>query len=168
MPIPIIRAQISGLKVAQVRSNIIDIDEFTTTSFANQTELVFPSGKSFTPGTKSTFVFVDGKLLPNSKYTETANNVITFGFTLAVGLEIVVRWFRYNAAEPATAGNIIASEQEPDATKKIPGLIWLKPSTKKIKIFTGDSFEDIATKSDVDTVENDPNLRNNVLQGGSF
>ena len=168
MPIPIIRAQVTGLKVAQVRTNIIDIDEFSTTSFQNQTELVFPTGKSFTPGTKSVFIFIDGKLLPNSKYSETAMNVITFNFPLADGLEIVARWFRYNPSEPATSGNIIASEQEPDATKKVPGLLWLKPSTKQIKIFVDGKFEDLALKSDVDTVATSPDLRNDRLFGGTF
>ena len=165
MPIPIIRAQISGIKPTQIRTNIVDIDEFSSTSFLNQTELVFPTGKSYTPGTNSIFVFVDGKLLSKSRYTETSSNTITLvGFTLSEGLELTVKWFRYNPTEPATSGSIIASEQEPDQPNKIPGMIWLKPSTKSIKMFTGNSFEDIATKKDLDS----PTVNNDRLYGGDF
>lgn len=168
MPIPIIRAQISGIKPSQIRSNIVDIEEFTTTSYLNQTEIVFPTGKTYTCGTNSTFLFVDGKLISKSKYTEDTCNVIKTNFPLAADLEITVKWFKYNPTEPATNGSIIASEQEPDDSKKIPGMIWLKPSTKTIKMFTGAGFDDLATKKQVDDLTTNPNIANDKLFGGTF
>jgi hypothetical protein len=168
MPIPIIRAQISGIRPSQVRSNIVDIEEFSTTSYQDQTEIVFPTGKSYTQGTNSTFLFIDGKLIGKTKYTEQSSNVLKTNFPLSPDLEITVKWFRYNCSEPASNGSIIASEQEPDESKKVPGLIWLKPSQKKISIYTGAGFEDLATKKQVDDLTVNPNVANDRLMGGTF
>lgn len=164
MTIPVIRAQVSGLVPTGARSNVIGIEEFTTVSYANQTELVFPTGKSYTPDTNGLFLFVDGKLLPKSRYTETSSIAVTFGFSIIEGLEITVKWFRYNPSEPATNGSIISSTQIPDLLNRVPGTIWLNPQTKEIKMFTGSEFEDIATKKDLDS----PEVKNDRLYGGDF
>lgn len=168
MPIPVIRAQVSGLQPSEQRSNIVSIEEFTITSYANQTDIVFPTGKSYVMGSNSTFLFVDGKLINKSKYTEESANTLRTKFPIAENLEITVKWFRYNSSEPASQGNIIASEQEPGSLEKIPGLIWLKPSQKKLSVWTGSEFEDFATQRSVDALTTNPNIANDKLVGGTF
>lgn len=168
MTIPVIRAQVSGLQPSQAKSNIVAIEEFNATSFANQTEIVFPTGKSYVMNANSTFLFIDGKLINKSKYTEQSTTVLKTNFTLAADLEITVKWFRYNSSEPATNGSIIASEQEPEGPMKVPGLIWLKPSQKRLAVWTGTEFEDFATKKSVDDLTANPNLVNDRLVGGTF
>ena len=159
----VIRTQVEGLTPAVPQNSQLDIGEFSFMSFAGQNSILFPTGKTYAPDTNSVFVFVDGKMLPKTKYTETSPDIIMLNFVLDFGIEVTVKWFNYidtTQNNPA----VLVSYTEP--TNKYNGMIWFNPDwAGSIFIYNEmiQQFQEIAFKRDIVAAG-----MGTLIQGGGF
>jgi hypothetical protein len=143
------------------------MNEFVVNSVAGQKSIVFPTGMSYTMGTKSIFLFVDGEMLAPTKYEEVTASQITLKDPLQYNQEVCVKWVKYideGSNTGVTGKEIVVSTSEPD--QKTSGLIWFNPDWNG-SMFIWNSllnkFEEMAFKRDV--IE--AGVPNNI-SGGAF
>ena len=152
--LPRLQARIQGIRGLKGDSNVVSVEEFVLTSNDGQTDITFPSGKEYTPGNKSLFIFVDGLPFARTKYLELDPNTVRLITPLAAGKEVLVKYINYVQAEDALK-EVIVQDTEPTQinTDIRDGLIWFNPSTKTFAVYSESEqfFIEVAFRRDFDS-----------------